>query len=217
MTDKAETPASSEPKVETKPANPTTPVVPESNTPPIDRLAVLKSKADVMGITYSPNIGVDALAEKINAKLNGTEVKEEPAQAQAAVAGSEAPKTKMQLRQEAYLEATKLVRCRITNMNPAKADLPGEIFTVSNGVVGEIKRYIPYGEQVDGWHVEQMMLDMLKEKQFHQLRTKKAANGQILPEGKWVREFAIEILPPLTPEELKVLANKQAAAAGMSV
>lgn len=214
MTDKAETPASSEQKVETKPA---APVVPESNTPPIDRLAVLKSKADVMGITYSPNIGVDALAEKINAKLNGTEVKEEPEQAQAAVAGSEAPKTKMQLRQEAYLEATKLVRCRITNMNPSKADLPGEIFTVSNGIVGEIKRYIPYGEQVDGWHIEQMMLDMLKEKQFHQLRTKKGANGQILPEGKWVREFAIEILPPLTPEELKVLANKQAAAAGMSV
>lgn len=214
MTDKAETPASSEQKVETKLA---APVVPESNTPPIDRLAVLKSKADVMGITYSPNIGVDALAEKINAKLNGTEVKEEPEQAQAVVAGSEAPKTKMQLRQEAYLEATKLVRCRITNMNPSKADLPGEIFTVSNGIVGEIKRYIPYGEQVDGWHIEQMMLDMLKEKQFHQLRTKKGANGQILPEGKWVREFAIEILPPLTPEELKVLANKQAAAAGMSV
>lgn len=215
MTDKAETPASSEQKVETKPA---VPVVPESTTPPIDRLAVLKSKADVMGITYSPNIGVDALAEKINAKLNGTEVNEEPTQNQAqAIAGSEAPKTKMQLRQEAYLESTQLIRCRITNMNPAKADLPGEIFTVSNGVVGEIKRYIPYGEQVDGWHVEKMMLDMLKEKQFHQLRTKKAANGQILPEGKWVREFAIEILPPLKPEELKVLANKQAAAAGMSV
>ena len=100
-------------------------------------------------------------------------------------------------------------------MNPSKADLPGEIFTVSNNVVGSIKRYIPYGEQVDGWHVENMLLDMLKEKQFQQLRTKKGVNGHILPETKGVREYAIEELPPLTPEELKVLANKQAAAAGM--
>ena len=220
MTDKTEKPASPE---ENKQANPApanasvnTPVVPDNAVPPIDRLAVLKSKADVMGISYSPNIGIDALAEKINAKLNGTEEKKEPEPSQA-VAGSEAPKTKMQLRQEAFLEATRLIRCRITNMNPSKADLPGEIFTVSNTIVGEIKRYIPYGEQVDGWHVEKMMLDMLKERQFHQLRTKKGANGQILPEGKWVREFAIEELPPLTPEELRVLANKQAAAAGAAI
>ena len=191
---------------------PTAPVVPEVSAPVVDQLAMLKTKADTLGITYSPNIGVDALREKINAKMNGEPEKKEEAKA------SETPreKTKMELRQEAFLEATRLVRCRITCMNPSKADLPGEIFTVSNNVVGSIKRYIPYGEQVDGWHVENMLLDMLKEKQFQQLRTKKGANGQILPETKWVREYAIEELPPLTPEELKVLANKQAAAAGMS-
>ena len=98
MTDKTEKPALPE---ETKQANPApanasvnTPVVPDTAVPPIDRLAMLKSKADVMGISYSPNIGVDALAEKINAKLNGTEEKKEPEPSQA-VAGSEAPKTKM--------------------------------------------------------------------------------------------------------------------------
>ena len=189
----------------------TAPVVPEVSAPVVDQLAMLKTKADTLGVTYSPNIGVDALREKINAKMNGEPEKKEEVKA------SEAPreKTKMELRQEAFLEATRLVRCRITCMNPSKADLPGEIFTVSNNVVGSIKRYIPYGEQIDGWHVENMLLDMLKEKQFQQLRTKKAANGQILPETKWVREYAIEELPPLTPEELKVLANKQAAAAGM--
>ena len=190
---------------------PTAPVVPEVSTPVVDQLAMLKTKADTLGVTYSPNIGVDALREKINAKMNGESEKKEEVKA------SEAPreKTKMELRQEAFLEATRLVRCRITCMNPTKADLPGEIFTVSNNVVGAIKRYIPYGDQVDGWHVENMLLDMLKEKQFQQLRTKKGPNNQILPETKWVREYAIEELPPLTPEELKVLANKQAAAAGM--
>ena len=190
---------------------PTAPIVPEVSAPVVDQLAMLKTKADTLGVTYSPNIGVDALREKINAKMNGESEKKEEVKA------SEAPreKTKMELRQEAFLEATRLVRCRITCMNPSKADLPGEIFTVSNNVVGAIKRYIPYSEQVDGWHVENMLLDMLKEKQFQQLRTKKGPNNQILPETKWVREYAIEELPPLTPEELKVLANKQAAAAGM--
>lgn len=189
----------------------TAPVVPVVSAPVVDQLAMLKTKADTLGVTYSPNIGVDALREKINAKMNGEPDKKEEAKA------TDAPreKTKMELRQEAFLEATRLVRCRITCMNPSKSDLPGEIFTVSNNVVGSIKRYIPYGEQVDGWHVENMLLDMLKEKQFQQLRTKKGVNGQILPETKWVREYAIEELPPLTPEELKVLANKQAAAAGM--
>ena len=213
MNDAVKAPAEAQKEaVATTPAPTAPPAAPENTAPVVDQLAMLKTKADTLGVTYSPNIGVDALREKINAKMNGEpEKKEEPK-----VSEGPREKTKMELRQEAFLEATRLVRCRITCMNPSKADLPGEIFTVSNNVVGAIKRYIPYGEQVDGWHVENMLLDMLKEKQFQQLRTKKGVNGQILPETKWVREYAIEELPPLTPEELKVLANKQAAAAGMS-
>ena len=206
MNDVVKAPAEAQKEaVATTPAPTAPPAAPENTAPVVDQLAMLKTKADTLGVTYSPNIGIDALREKINTKMNGEVEKEEAPR----------EKTKTELRQEQYLEATRLIRVRITNMNPAKADLPGEIFTVSNGVVGAIKRYIPYGEQVDGWHVEKMILDMLKEKQFQQLRTKKGNNGQILPDTKWVREFAIEELPPLTPEELKVLANKQAAAAGM--
>ena len=203
MNEKTETPAN---------APVITPVVEQASEPAttvIDQLALLKNKADTLGVSYAANIGIDALREKINAKLAGDEPKKEVASAE--------EKTPMQLRQEIFLEATKLVRVRITNMNPSKADLPGEIITVKNEFVGEIKRYIPYGEQVDGWHVEKMLLDMLKEKQFQQLRTKKGPNGQILPETKWVREFAIEELAPLTAAELKTLANKQAAAAGSAV
>ena len=210
MNDAVKAPAEAQKEaVATAPTAP--PVAPENTATVVDQLAMLKTKADTLGVTYSPNIGIDALREKIKAKMEGEpEKKEEPK-----VSEGLREKTKMELRQEAFLEATRLVRCRITCMNPSKADLPGEIFTVSNNYVGVIKRYIPYGEQVDGWHVENMLLDMLKEKQFQQLRTKKGANGQILPETKWVREFAIEELPPLTMDELKVLANKQAAASGM--
>jgi hypothetical protein len=210
MNDTPKAPAEAQKEDVATPAAP--PVAPEVTAPVVDQLALLKTKADTLGVTYSGNIGIDALREKINAKMNGEPEKKDVTSASTEVARE---KTAMEIRQELFLDATRLVRVRITNMNPAKADLPGEIFTVSNRYVGEIKRYIPYGEQVDGWHVEKMLLDMLKEKKFQQIRTKKGLNGQILPDTKWVREFAIEELPALTPEELKVLANKQAAAAGM--
>lgn len=186
----------------------------KAETPAVDHLALIKQKADTVGVAYTAEDTVDSIRAKINAKLNDAP-KEEPEVV--ASAGSPAPKTKQELRQEAILDATRLIRVRITNMDPRKADLPGEFFTVSNGVVGTIQRFIPYSEQEDGWHVENMLLEMLKEKQFYQLRPRKGPNGTVLPDGRWVKEFAIEVLEPLTQEELRVLANKQAAAAGQAV
>lgn len=191
-------------------AKDTTKVEPaKAQTPAVDQLALIKTKADTMGITYSAEDTVDSIRARINAKLESTETKKAPE--------PEAEKSKHQLRQEAILDATRLIRVRITNMDPRKSDLPGEYFTVSNGVIGHITRFIPYGETEDGWHIENMLLQHLKERMFYQLRPKKTANGGSLPDGKWVKEFAIEELAPLTQEELRILANKQAAAAGNAV
>jgi Uma2 family endonuclease len=46
------------------------------------------------------------------------------------------------------------------------------------------------------------------------VRTRKI-NGQIHHESKLVPEFAIEVLDPLTPEELAQLARQQMAAQGL--
>lgn len=192
-----------------------TPAPAKSEIPAVDHLALIKQKADTVGVAYTAEDTVDSIRAKINAKLNDEPKPKE--NSDGAASGSSAPKTKQELRQEAILDATRLIRVRITNMDPRKADLPGEFFTVSNGVVGTIQRFIPYSEQEDGWHVENMLLEMLKEKQFYQLRPRKGPNGTVLPDGRWVKEFAIELLEPLTQEELRVLANKQAAAAGQAV
>ena len=210
MSDKANEPnkATEAPKVEA-PA--------KAETPAVDHLALIKQKADTVGVAYTAGDTVETIRAKINAKLNDEPKAEEKSAEVVSASGSPAPKTKQELRQEAILDATRLIRVRITNMDPRKADLPGEFFTVSNGVVGTIQRYIPYSEQEDGWHVENMLLEMLKEKQFYQLRPRKGPNGTVLPDGRWVKEFAIEILEPLTQEELRILANKQAAAAGQAV
>lgn len=202
MSEQAKETAKTEaPKVEA--AKGETPVVAKAEAPAVDHLALIQAKADTVGVGYTSDDTVETIRARINAKLEGT-------------APAPVEKTKNELRQEAIADATRLIRVRITNMDQRKADLPGEYFTVSNGVVGSITRYVPYNAE-DGWHVENMLLENLKERQFYQLRPRKGHNGSVVPDGKWVKEFSIELLEPLSPEELKVLANKQAAAAGGAV
>ena len=209
MSEQAKETAKTEaPKVEA--AKGETPVVAKAEAPAVDHLALIQAKADTVGVGYTSDDTVETIRARINAKLEGTAPT--PAEAQSA----QAAKTKNELRQEAIADATRLIRVRITNMDQRKADLPGEYFTVSNGVVGSITRYVPYNAE-DGWHIENMLLENLKERQFYQLRPRKGNNGSVVPDGKWVKEFSIELLEPLSPEELKVLANKQAAAAGGAV
>lgn len=118
------------------------------------------------------------------------------------------------IRTKLHTEEMALVRCRITCLNPAKKDLHGEIFSVGNKFIGTVKRYIPFGEVTDdGWHIPKILYDDLKERQFQQIQTKKdPRTGTPVVSTRWVREFAIEVLPNLTKEELARLATDQAAA-----
>lgn len=121
---------------------------------------------------------------------------------------------KMARRKALRDEQMALLRVRVTNMNPAKKDLPGEIFTVANEILGNVKKFIPYGEQTDnGYHIPRCLFTQLEEKRFQQIRTvKDKRTGVLRPETRWVKEFALEVLPPLTQEELQRLATAQAAA-----
>ena len=166
-----------------------------------DELTTLKQKADRMEITYHPSIGVEKLREKVNAALN-----EAPAEMAAPF-----ELTEEQRNQKIVNEATKLVRVRITCMNPYKKDWDGEIITVSNSIVGTLKKYIPFNAP-DGWHVPQMMLNALQERQCQTFYNEKSKNGVTIRKGRLIKEFAIEILPPLSKEELKDLAQQQAMA-----
>lgn len=221
-----------------------------------DELAVLKQRAKVMGISFSNNIGVDALKAKIQEKLDGDAKQEEAKQqaiasnnidatqiltpqlsaapdpqiqsltvastVQASVqssaqkAVSPAQKTKS-LRQQLHEEQMRLVRVRITNLNPNKKNLPGEIFTFANEVLGAVKKFIPYGEATDnGYHIPFCIYTQLKEREFLNIKTRKDSRGRTIVETGMAREFAIEELPPLTSAELAKLAAAQAAAAGLS-
>lgn len=168
-----------------------------------DELSALKARADLLGISYHPSIGVEKLREKLAAALEDTEPKNE-----GTGIGAEA-ETKEQKRLRLLQEATKLVRIRVTCMNPAKKEWEGEIITVGNNVVGTIKKYIPFNAD-EGWHVPHIMYEMLKERQCQVFVSTKTKNGVTIRQGKLIKEFAIEVLPPLTEEELKDLAQRQA-------
>lgn len=181
-----------------------------------DQLAILKSRARLMGITFSPNIGVAALKAKIEDKLAEGEKKPEPAEVNPlgdAPIDPDVPETPIQIRKRLQKEAMKLVRCRITNLDPKKKDLPGEIITVANEYLGTVRKFVPFGEQTDdGYHLPYCLYKFLLGRKFLNIRILKAPNGTPVVKHEYVREFAIEVLPPLTQQELDKLAAAQAAA-----
>ena len=176
-------------------------------------LDLLKQKADVMGIKYGSRIGVDTLKAKIQARLNDEPEEEDSEPEKAEVVLTKAER-EAQIRKEMYEKNMRLVRLRISNLNPAKKELQGEIFTVANKYLGTVKKFIPYGEaSEEGYHVPYCLYLQLKSRKFLQVRTR-TVNGQIHVDQRWVPEFALEVLPQLTTKELNQLRNAQAAAAG---
>ena len=186
----------------------------------LNELDLLKQKADLMGISYKSNIGVEALKAKINAKLNDEPEPTDPEDTANANAGNTPrKKTKAEVEQELRDDMQKnqmaLVRVRISCLNPLKAQIKGEIVTVANRYIGTVRKFIPFGEATDnGYHIPRILLAELKSRKFNSVTTKKGPNGQLLPTQRLVPEFAIEELEPLTQAELDKLASAQLAAEG---
>lgn len=179
----------------------------------LNELDILKGRARLLGISFSNNIGVQSLKEKIEAKLAETSVSS--TDATDAEEASESPKemTRQQMRTNMRNEQLRLVRIRVTNLNPAKKDVPGEIITVANRTLGAIRKFVPFGEQTEnGYHVPYCIYEVLRTREFQQIKTRKDSMGRSHIESSMVREFAIEVLPQLTEAELARLAAAQAAA-----
>jgi len=117
------------------------------------------------------------------------------------------------LRQVVRAKALRLIRVRITNLDPNDAQIPGAIMTAMNNWCGKVSRYISYGDENEaGQHVEKILLDFMKEQKFVQYKEKKGGTFGIKTyDTKFVSKFAIEELPMLTPQELAELAAHQRA------
>ena len=171
-----------------------------------DELTALKARADLLGISYHPSIGLEKLRDKVNAAVSGDvpeTKKEDPVQQE-----EETKHARLVRRRK---EANELIRIRVTCMNPNKREWDGEIFTTGNSTLGTLKKYVPFNAD-EGWHVPRAIYNQIIERQCQIFVPKKDSRGNTTKEGKLIKEFAVEVLPNLTVEELEELARKQAMA-----
>ena len=177
-----------------------------------DELTTLKARADMLGISYHPSIGIEKLKAKIEAKLNDVPDTTDDLEDKPPVQASEAAvETEGQKRQRLRKQAAELIRIRVTCMNPAKREWEGEIITAGNSAVGTFKKYIPFNAD-EGWHVPRIIYNQLIERECQVFGTAKDGRGNTTRKGKLIKEFAIEVLPSLNQEELDELARRQAMA-----
>lgn len=160
-----------------------------------DEASELRSRLDLMGITYRANATVESLRSTLDKAL--AEQKPKVVASQASV--------EAQMRKD----LSKLIRVRVTCMNPNKKNVPGEYVSFMNGVMRRpITKYVPFNALP--FHLPACIVNTIKGRVFVESRQEgRGVNlRNILIEKK---EFAIEILDPLTPEELKALAQDQKA------
>ena len=189
---------------------------------PINELDSLKARAATMGISHHPSIGVDKLKTKINASLKGEpdpdEVVLEP---EVPLKGKPEPlaKTAKRTRSKKELtalyhtklrkDANRLVRIRLTCMNPDKTQWPGEVIDVGNSVTGSIKKFVDF-EAEEGYHVPYMIYEALVDRKYQQHKKVRLSNGAWGIKSGLVREFSVELLTPLKNIEMQELATRQA-------
>ena len=171
-----------------------------------DELQILRDRANLLGVRFHPSISLDKLREKVVAATSGEATPPDEAKDTEPV-----EETVGQKRNRMKRDALALVRVRITCMNPAKAEWEGEIVTAGNSLIGSVKKFVPFNAD-DGWHIPNILLQQLRERQCQIFHTVTDARGNKVRKGKLIKEFAIEVLPPLTPEELAELARRQAMA-----
>lgn len=185
---------------------------------PVETPAALQTTAEAVPVAHSD--GVVRISDLVAAAAKAPKTEQVPVQVATHAAGGR-KLTKQELfnatREQLMRDEMKLIRCRITNMDPKKKDLHGEVISVGNKFVGTVKKFIPFGETTDdGYHIPKILLDELQDRKFQDIRTvKDKRTGTPTVSSRWVREYAIEILPPLTQDELRDLAIAQAAAGSL--
>lgn len=199
----------------------------DTNTlPPVpSELDSLKARAKQMNIAFHPSISLEKLREKVNAAVttDGPVAPDaDDDKATGPVAGSKQdPALEPEIKEETELEKlrrmrrdqTRLVRVRMTCLNPNKKDIEGEIISVGNNVVGTIKKYVPFTGADEGWHIPFIMYEVLRDRVCQIfVRERTGPAGTPVMRSKTIKEFAIEVLPDLTQEELDELARRQAMA-----
>lgn len=184
----------------------------------------LMQKLRELNIKFSPNSGIDTLRAKYEAAFNsGSNT------SAASISGSSSESTVLSGSEEntsmkseiinpksafekAWQENMKLIRCSIRNNNPNKEGMHGEIITFANPIIGKVSKYVPWDEAGNSYHIPVCIYKILKRRKYLSINSRVDRNsGRIIVERTFKPEFTLEILPPLTTEELNELKKRQLA------
>lgn len=187
--------------------------IPEPEASKVDLLGIARRKADLVGAPYDENDSADLVAYKTEEFIKAQfESSNTPASKDT---GPAVEKSQMTLREELYRENMKLVRIRITNMDDKDSKLDGDFYSISNEYLGDVTKYVPYGDKTEnGYHVPYCIYKLLRNQKYVQFYTT-TVNGLPTTRTRLARKFAIEVLPPLTQNELKDLAQRQLASGNL--
>lgn len=184
--------------------------VPE--VPKKSRIEMLKERATTMGIRFSPNIGEDTLAKKIQDVLDGQGVNDEVADELLQDLEEEAVPVKKSA-SEHRRDAMKLIRIVVHPMDPLRSQLEGEIVTAGNGVIGTVSKYVPFNAE-QGYYVPEIIYKVLRDRKFLSHYTTTDSKGREINRHRLAPAFNVQVLPDLTEKELKRLAADQRARDG---
>lgn len=174
----------------------------------------LLSRAALMGLQIHPNAKNETIAAKIAAALKAKPGDPEPSDDANGDDGAKQPETLTLAPMEPALSkqdkelhpAKRLHRVIITCNDPQKADQSGDIISVSNGEVGNIRFYFHFNKP---WHVPEIVLETIKEAKLFLHSSRKDGREIVTRE---VPRYNIQYLPALTDKERNRIADKQAAA-----
>jgi len=189
-------------------------------------LLKVRARADSLGVPYHHMAGVPKIQKAIDLHLATIGKAQEAEDLTVLTVAAEAlpvvpeekvvPKSGVAFRAEQVrrnkLEANRLVRCIIQCMDPQKREWPGELFSVGSAKLGTFKKYVPYNSEP--YHIPKIIYDMLTEKKCSVFYNAIGDKGHKTRKSRLIPAYSIQVLDPLTPEELKALSVKQALAQG---
>jgi hypothetical protein len=176
-------------------------------------LEEVRAEADALGIEYHHRAGVKTIQSLIDDINPPAETERKwilPTQKVQPLSEKQFRELKFQERKK---KAGSLVRCRIANMNPEKREWTGEFISAGSAKLGTFTKFIPFNNP-EPYHIPQIIYDVLKDKECSIFFEEKNKLGGSVKRARSVKEYSIDVLPPLTRKEIDELARQQRLAKG---
>lgn len=176
----------------------------------------LEDQAKLLGISFHPSISDDKLLERVKAAKEGVPAENNTQDITEAKSIKEVkliPQDQMKfskelLKQEQRAKCLQMQRVVVVCNDPAKREWQGEILEVGNNLVGEIRKFVPFGT---AWYIPNMLINMIQEKKYQRFYTRKDKYGNTTRYGKNEPAYSVSFIGNLDEVELAELAKNQMA------